>query len=297
MQGNELIRGIVVKTYNSFYYVQTNSSQITCTLRGRMKQERFSLLVGDIVQYTLNGPDKGVIEQILPRRTKLERPMVANVDQVIVTFAAATPDLHVGLVDRFLVLAALSGLKAYLCINKIELLPADRLQDIINLYRAIGYPVLALSAKEGTGVAELKQILYGKISAFAGPSGVGKSTLLNAIEPGFQLTTGELSEKIGRGKHTTRFAQLLPLAGGEGFVVDTPGFSFTEFSGIKEAQLADCFPEMELYSAHCRFSSCLHVKEPQCAVKEAVTDGHIAQSRYASYLEIIGELREQRSKF
>ncbi|CUH94223.1 putative ribosome biogenesis GTPase RsgA [Propionispora sp. 2/2-37] len=291
-----MFQGIVVKAYNGFYYVKNTSKITMCTLRGRIKKERFSLLVGDSVVYTLTGQEKGVIERILPRRSILTRPMVANVDQVIITFAAANPDMNVELLDRFLVLAELAQLKAYLCINKTELVEWGSLQPVIELYESIGYDVIALSAKTEIGVKDLRHILYDRISVFAGPSGVGKSTILNLIEPGFQLETGEVSEKIGRGRHTTRFAQLLPLTGG-GYVVDTPGFSFTEFSNLREPELTYCFREIALQAAQCKFASCLHVKEPQCAVKEAVLSGKIAQSRYNSYLAILEELKEQSSKF
>lgn len=291
-----MFQGIVVKAYNGFYYVKNTSKITMCTLRGRIKKERFSLLVGDRVVYTIIGQDKGVIEEILPRRSILARPMVANVDQVIITFAAANPGMKVELLDRFLVLAELAQLKIYLCINKTELVDRENLQPVIELYESIGYDVIALSAKTEMGITNLRQILYDQISVFAGPSGVGKSTILNLIEPGFQLETGEVSEKIGRGKHTTRFAQLLPLTGG-GYVVDTPGFSFTEFSNLKENELTYCFREIALRAAQCKFTSCLHVKEPQCAVKEAVLSGKIAQSRYDSYLAILEELKEQSNKF
>lgn len=285
-----MLSGIVIKAYNSYYYVQTADKIAMCTLRGRFKKERFSLLVGDKVEYTATGIDKGVIEEILPRRSMLKRPMVANVDQVILTFAAASPDINIALVDRFLVLAELSSLKIVLCINKTDLASSDELSKIAALYTHIGYPVILLSAKNGTGIDELRFVLNDQISVFAGPSGVGKSTILNNIEPGLQLVTGTVSEKIGRGKHTTRFAQLLSLTAG-GFVVDTPGFSLTEFSDINENELMHCFMDFAEFIPKCKFSSCLHFKEPQCAVKHAVLENAISQQRYDSYLEILTEIK------
>ncbi|MEN6413673.1 MAG: ribosome small subunit-dependent GTPase A [Veillonellales bacterium] len=291
-----MLHGVVIKTYNSYYYVQTADKIAMCTLRGRFKKERFSLLVGDEVQYDMLGNDKGVIEQILPRRSMLKRPMVANVDQVILTFAAVQPKINPALMDRFLILADLSALVTILCINKMDLADSAELSPIIELYRSIGYKVITLSAKYGSGILDLRKLLCDRITAFAGPSGVGKSTILNTIEPGLQLVTGAVSDKIGRGRHTTRFAELLPLTGG-GFVVDTPGFSLTECNDIPESQLMYCFHEIAAFAPKCRFKSCLHFKEPQCAVKQAVADGKISKQRYQSYLEALTEIRENKKGF
>jgi ribosome biogenesis GTPase / thiamine phosphate phosphatase len=291
-----VLTGIVVKAYSSYYYVRAGRRVVTCTLRGRFKKERFSLLVGDEVEYTVTGDDKGVIEEILPRRSMLKRPMVANVDQVVLTFAAANPDINTVLVDRFLVLAESSGLDIVICINKLDLADIAELEPITASYRAIGYQVILSSTRSGAGVEELRNRLYNRISVFAGPSGAGKSSLLNTLQPGLALVTGEVSAKIGRGKHTTRFAELLPLAGG-GFVVDTPGFSLTEFADIAEIDLAYYFPDIAALAPECKFSTCVHNKEPQCAVKHAVSDGRIARNRYDSYLEILGEIRENKKGF
>ena len=289
-------QGVVIKAYNSYYYIQTEQKVTMCTLRGRFKQEKFSLLVGDEVRYVHTGSDKGVIEEILSRRSMLKRPMVANVDQVLVTFAAANPDISKVLVDRFLVLAELSGLPATLCINKIDLADAAEIALLANRYNQIGYPVILVSAKQALSMDKLRDILHNKVTVFAGPSGVGKSSLLNTLQPGLTLTTGDVSKKIGRGRHTTRYAELLPLDSG-GFVVDTPGFSFTEFLDIEENELMRCFREFLPLLASCRFSSCLHLKEPQCAVKEAVTSGRVFAERYDSYLALMTELREFRKGY
>lgn len=291
-----MLLGVVIKAYNSFYYVQTNEKVTMCTLRGRFKKERFSLIVGDEVEYALDA-GKGVIERILPRHSILKKPPVANVDQVVLTFAAVSPDINLQLIDRFLVLAEMSRLVTIIiCINKADLADIDELNKIRNLYRQIGYPVFLLSAKTGLGIGDLKNTLYNKISVFAGPSGVGKSTILNAIEPGLSLVTGEISEKIKRGKHTTRFAQLLPISGG-GLLVDTPGFSFTEFNDIEKNELTYYFREIEHVAPQCKFNTCLHDKEPQCAVKQAVASGNISESRYRSYLEILYEIINNKRGF
>lgn len=291
-----MLNGVIIKTYNSFYYVQTADQVVACKLRGRFKKERFSLLVGDQVEYELSGVGAGVIEKIMPRRSMLRRPMIANIDQVILTFAAVNPNINRDLVDRFLVLAEMSDLDIVLCINKVDLADTNELENIVEHYRNIGYKVITLSAKAGIGVHELRDKLYGKISVFAGPSGAGKSTILNNVETGLTLVTGEVSAKIGRGKHTTRFAELLPLSGG-GFVVDTPGFSLTEFSDMTPTELMHCFPEISELVSGCKFSTCIHSREPQCAVKQAVLEGRIQEQRYQSYLEILGEIIENKKGF
>jgi ribosome biogenesis GTPase len=291
-----LLQGVVIKAYNSFYYVQTEDNVTMCTLRGRFKKDRFSLIVGDEVEYVAHSRGKGVIETILPRRTLLQRPLVANVDQVVLTFAAVNPDVSTSLLDRFLVVAESSELKVIICLNKIDLINVEELASLVEIYRNIGYPLILASAKLGTGIAELRTMLQDKITAFAGPSGAGKSTMLNAVQPGLALVTGAVSEKIGRGKHTTRFAHLLPLAGG-GHVVDTPGFSATDFSGIAPTALSLSFPEIAAVASECKFTSCLHYKEPQCAVKQAVQENKIARSRYESYLTILEEIRSQKKVY
>lgn len=291
-----MLKGIVVKAYNSYYYLQSGNKIITCHLRGRFKKGRFSLIVGDEVSYTLTGPEKGIIEDILPRRSMLKRPMVANVDQVVLTFAAVNPDINPALIDRFLVIAEYSELDILICINKIDLANSDTIASLAERYVQVGYRLFTVAAKTGSGIAKLQEYLHDKISVFAGPSGAGKSTILNAVQPGLELTTGEVSHKIGRGKHTTRFAELLPLNGG-GFVVDTPGFSFTDFSEIEEAHLMDYFPEIAQIASKCKFNTCIHYKEPQCAVKQAVADGLIHTERYQSYLDILTEIKANKRGF
>lgn len=267
-----------------------------CTLRGKFKKERYSLLVGDEVEYELSGQQKGVIEQILPRRSMLKRPMVANVDQVILTFAAVNPNLNPVLIDRFLVLAELSNLDITICVNKVDLANIKDIEQFVDVYKQIGYSVIPTSVKTGIGLEILRKLLYNKITVFAGPSGVGKSSILNGLEPGLELVTGEVSAKIGRGRHTTRFAQLLPISGG-GFVVDTPGFSATDFSDIKETQLMHCFPEISRLSHDCKYNTCLHFKEPQCAVKQAVFEKRISENRYNSYIQILEDIRQNKKGF
>ncbi|MDR1701301.1 MAG: ribosome small subunit-dependent GTPase A [Sporomusaceae bacterium] len=286
-------QGRVVKTYNSYYYVDTGGERVACRLRGRFKQERFSLVVGDEVIFAKTGSGEGIIEKILPRHSLLKRPAVANVDQALLVFAAANPDLNPALLDQFLVLAEQSRLDIIICINKADLAVPTALAELAAKYRGIGYQILFTSTKDGRGLAELKASLQNKISVFSGPSGVGKSSLLNLIEPGFNLQTGQVSQKIGRGKHTTRFAELFRLAGGA-FVVDTPGFSFTEFDDFTATELAYYFPEFEPFLPGCKFNTCLHLSEPGCQVKQAVADRLILAERYASYVDILQKIKEKR---
>jgi ribosome biogenesis GTPase len=285
--------GIVLRAYSSYYYVQSGALVYECKLRGRFKKERFSLIVGDRVDFSVLADGKGVIEDILPRQTLMMRPLVANVDQAVLTFAAKNPDLNLSLVDRFLVLAEHARLDIVICINKADLADTADLQDIIRRYESIGYKVITTVAKQGKGIDELEKCLKDRTTVFAGPSGVGKSTILNAVQPGFALQTGEVSEKIGRGKHTTRFAQLLALNMG-GFVVDTPGFSSIEFTDIAPEDLMYYFPEMEEIAASCKFNQCLHWKEPKCSVKEAVNNNLISSDRYEHYLEFLAEIKESK---
>jgi ribosome biogenesis GTPase len=283
--------GVVLRAYSSYYYIQSEQDIYECKLRGRFKKERFSLFVGDRVRIQVQTDGTGMIEEILPRRSLLTRPTVANVDQVVLTFAARNPDINLSLVDRFLVLAEHAELDIIICINKFDLADQQATQDIMDIYHNVGYTVIGTAAKTGMGVDILKNRLKDRTTVFAGPSGAGKSTLLNAIQAGFALQTGEVSEKIGRGKHTTRFAQLLALNIG-GFVVDTPGFSNIEFGDFSTESLAAYFPEMA--ERGCKFKPCLHWKEPQCQVKEAVEQGQIARIRYEHYLQFLAEIKEHK---
>lgn len=281
--------GIIIKAYNGYYYVKENNNLIACKLRGRLKKTKFSLGVGDKVEYSLLEENNGIIEEILPRTTLLQRPLVANVDQVILTFAAIHPNINFDLLDKFLVLAEKSDLNILICINKVDLVDLEELKKKLSNYYNIGYKIILVSAQTSYNIQSLKHELEGKISVFAGPSGVGKSSILNSISPNLKLTTGELSEKIARGKHTTRYAELLSLEENT-FVVDTPGFSFTEFEHISESELPYYFPEFNNFIGKCKFNTCIHDKEPNCAIKEGVTEGLITTERYNSYLQILNEI-------
>ena len=287
----------VIKMYNGFYYLQVAGQEelLSCRLRGRIKRNKGAVVTGDYVEYQMLEDDTGVIESCLPRRTLLKRPAVANIDQVLITFAARQPDLNQLLLNRFLVLAEWSGIpEIVICINKCDLLEekADFLQD----YVQAGYKLLMVSAQEGQGIQELKNLLAGRVTVFAGPSGVGKSSLLNAVDSNLELATGKISDKIKRGKHTTRAACLLPLPEG-GTVVDTPGFSAAELENIDKAQLAHYFPEFRPYIEKCYYNTCTHSHEPDCAVKEAVAAGAICQARYEAYLNILQTINERKKAY
>ncbi len=287
----------VIKMYNGFYYLQVAGQEelLSCRLRGRIKRNKGAVVTGDYVEYQMLEDGTGVIESCLPRRTLLKRPAVANIDQVLITFAARQPDLNQLLLNRFLVLAEWSGIpEIVICINKCDLLEekADFLQD----YVQAGYKLLMVSAQEGQGIQELKNLLAGRVTVFAGPSGVGKSSLLNAVDSNLELATGKISDKIKRGKHTTRAACLLPLPEG-GTVVDTPGFSAAELENIDKAQLAHYFPEFRPYIEKCYYNTCTHSHEPDCAVKEAVAAGAICHARYEAYLNILQTINERKKAY
>jgi len=287
-----MLSGLVIKTYSNYFLVLVEGREVRCRLRGRFRRERLQVLTGDRVQVNLLDEGTGVIEGVLPRKSQLVRPPVANVDQVICVFSARQPVLNLSLVDRMLVQAEKEQLAAVLCLNKIDLLDQEEVEEVEAHYRPAGYPVLPTSARFGVGIEELRSRLEGKISVLAGQSGVGKSRLLNALQPGLQLRTGELSRKVGRGRHTTRHVELLFIAPG-GWVADTPGFSVLEpAAGMAAEELGGCFPEIKKHATGCRFSNCLHRHEPQCAVKEAVEEGNIPYQRYEHYLQILQEIEE-----
>lgn len=287
-------QGRVLKAYNSFFYVSSPEGLVTCQLRGKFKK-RQSIFPGDCVAYTDLSDGTGVIEQLFPRKSLMRRPAVANIDQAVLTFAAAQPDLHPLLLNRFLVLAEWSMIPSIiLCVNKCDLLGVEG-RAVLSEYESLGYPLVRVSAREKTGIAELAGHLAHHVTVFAGPSGVGKSSLLNAIDPTLTLTTGHVSKKIKRGRHTTRVAELLPYQ--EGYIVDTPGFSAMELEQIDETRLTDYFPEMRPYHGQCRFSPCSHSHEPGCKIKEAVQEGAILPERYTAYLAILQEIRERKKDY
>lgn len=282
------LQGLVLKNYNGYYYVQVGASVYTCKVKGKMKQNRFSLATGDAVLLEPGEKGEGMIKNVLPRKNFLPRPTMANLDLFVATFACAAPDFSYLLADKLLALAELARIPAILVLNKEDQAPEGLIAAVRTTYESIGYEVFTLSAKNGTGVEALRERLKGKICAFGGPSGVGKSSTINAIDSSVDLRTGAVSEKIGRGKHTTRFAQLLPFD--EGYIADTPGFGNLLLEGMEPEQALAAFREFAQYEAGCRFCPCSHTHEPICGVKEAVASGAIAASRYESYLAMLEEI-------
>lgn len=285
-------RGRIQKALSGFYYVDVDGMLVTCRARGKFRREGRSPLVGDWVEVRETGPGEGMVWEIEPRRNAFDRPAVANVDQLVVVASAAIPVTDPFLIDRVAAIAALKDCGVVVCVNKCDLEPGEALSEI---YRQ--FPVVLTSAETGQGVAELTELLRGRLSAFTGNSGVGKSSLLNAIQPDFSLRTAEVSEKLGRGKHTTRHVELYRLdCGAE--VIDTPGFSSFDAQELDlelKERLPECFLEFRPYLEECRFVGCSHTKEKGCAVLRAVKAGEIPRSRHESYVRMYNELKDLRA--
>ena len=288
-----MLSGRIVKALSGFYYVKTDIGLISCKARGRFRLDGTSPLVGDWVQCQTDNDGYGRIDHVENRRNWFIRPAVSNLDTLVFVAAGVNPVTDPYLIDRVSVIASEADCELIICVNKSDLPPAA--DEAFKICESAGYQVLHVSAQTGAGVDALRRELSGHITCFAGPSGVGKSSLLNAIEPGLSLQTGHVSEKIKRGRHTTRVAELLPFAGG--YIVDTPGFSSMELDGIDKLLLPSYFPEFRPYLGHCRFSPCSHSHEPDCAVKDAVAAGSIPQERYDAYLSILEEIHDNQKKY
>ncbi len=276
--------GVIVKALSGFYYVsQGEDPPVVCRARGRFRHDRVVPLVGDRVRFTRLPDGGGTVEELLPRRNAFRRPAVANLDQLVIVASGAIPVTDPFLIDRMLSLAEWKNCRPVLCLNKCDLDRADALWEI---YTRVGVPTIRVSAATGEGREALLREISGKVSAFTGNSGVGKSSILNLLEPDFSLQVGEVSDKLGRGRHTTRHVELFPI--GEGaYVADTPGFSsFEEEEGWSAGELAGTFPEFRPYLEQCRFAGCSHRREKDCAVLAAVAAGEIPKSRHESYLRL-----------
>ena len=283
--------GRIVKALSGFYYVDTGENQpIPCRGRGKLRHQRITPLVGDRVEISSLDDGTGIVNTVLPRKNQFRRPMVANIDQMVMIASGAIPVTDPFLIDRMAAMAEWKGCEVLICFNKCDL---DRAEELAALYRTAGFSVLQVSAESGEGVQKLAAAIAGKVSAFTGNSGVGKSSILNALQPDFGLQVGEVSEKLGRGRHTTRHVELFPVAGG--LVADTPGFSSfdaEQTEAIPREKLASAFREFRPYMDLCRFQGCSHVKEKGCAVREAVAGGIIALSRHKSYIRLYEQASE-----
>jgi len=277
--------GIIMKSLSGFYYVETADKTVECKARGRFRLDKISPLVGDIADVELTEGDRGVITALHKRKNSFIRPPVANVDQILIFASGAIPVTDPYLIDKMTVIAEYNSCESIICINKCDLDSADELYDI---YGSSPFKTLRTSAETGEGIDELKLLLKGKISVFAGNSGVGKSSVLNCLEPEMNLSVGEVSEKLGRGRHTTRHVELFKTSFG-GLIADTPGFSSFDterMEFLRKEDLQHYFPEINEYLGSCRFLDCAHIKEPDCAVLEAIRGGKIQKSRHNSYIRL-----------
>ncbi len=290
---DDMAEGRIQKALSGFYYVDTGSETLTCRARGKFRKEGVSPLVGDRVTVRELGSGEGFVEEILPRRNAFSRPAVANIDQLVVIASAAIPKTDPFLIDRVAAIAALKNCEVLILLNKCDLDPAE---ELYRIYTAAGFPTLRVSAETGEGMEELKPLIAGKLSAFTGNSGVGKSSILNTLDPRFALKTGEISTALGRGRHTTRHVELFRLdCGAE--VVDSPGFSSFETEELDlelKSRLPETFREFRPYLGQCRFLDCAHTREKGCAVLAALKAGEIQPSRHRSYLRLYEELRPLR---
>ena len=290
------MQGKIVKGISGFYYVHVVESGIyECKAKGIFRQQKMKPLVGDDVEIDIISEEKktGNVAAILPRKNALIRPAVVNVDQALLIFAAARPNPNFNLLDRFLVMMGRQDVPVILCFNKCDLITEEQQQEIAAIYEASGCKILFVSAKKELGLKELQEILEGKTTTVAGPSGVGKSSLINLLAPEACMETGEISKKIERGRHTTRHAELIQLKG-DGYIMDTPGFSSLYLPEMEKEELQDCYPEFAAFEPYCRFQGCSHINEPDCGVKEALSEGKIHPVRYENYCQLYGELKDRK---
>lgn len=290
------MQGKIIKGIAGFYYIYAEDGNVyECKAKGIFRKDNFKPLVGDNVEITvLNEEEKeGSVTSILPRRNSLIRPAVANVDQAFLIFAMENPKPNFLLLDRFLIMMKQQKIPVVICFNKKDVGEKEEMEKLYEIYTGCGYRVVLSSTYEGEGMDEIHEILKGKTTVVAGPSGVGKSSITNCMQGEVQMETGEISKKLKRGKHTTRHSQVIPVEKNT-FLVDTPGFSSLYLTDMKEEELRDYFPEFVMYEPQCRFQGCMHIHEPGCAVKKALSEGKISQQRYDNYLALYEELKEKR---
>ncbi|MBU8638361.1 MULTISPECIES: ribosome small subunit-dependent GTPase A [Bacillus] len=295
--------GKIIKALSGFYYVLDESQEsgkvVQCRARGIFRKNKITPLVGDYVVYQADNDKEGYLLEVKERTNELVRPPISNVDQAVLVFSAAEPTFSTSLLDRFLVLVEANHIEPIICITKMDLLKTDEERETIMAYaddyRQIGYDVHLTSTIEGDGIEKLTPHFHNKITVFAGQSGVGKSSLLNAMSPELALKTDDISSHLGRGKHTTRHVELIQTA--NGLIADTPGFSSLEFTGIEAEDLGLYFLDIRDRSADCKFRGCLHVKEPGCAIKDAVEQDQIKEYRYQHYLEFLTEIKDRKPRY
>ncbi len=290
------MKGKIVKGISGFYYVHVAETGIyECKAKGIFRNQKIKPLVGDDVEIVVLDEEKkiGNVEKILPRTRELIRPAVANIDMALVIFAAAKPDPNFNLLDRFLCMMEYQKVPVTICFNKCDLVTEEQREVLRKIYKLAGYELLFTSAKTQENVEKLKSVLQGKMTAVAGPSGVGKSSLINDLQDAVQMQTGGISDKIERGKHTTRHSQIIPIAENT-YIMDTPGFSSMDLPGFSKEDLWTCYPEFVSFEPGCRFIGCSHIGEPDCGVKTALAEGKISQVRYDNYVQLYQEMKNMR---
>lgn len=290
-----MVEGVIVKGVGGFYYVKAQERLYECRARGLFREDNITPLVGDKVLIRINEEDgTGYIEEIMERKSELIRPPVANVTQAIIVMSIKKPDINFWLLDRFIILAEHQNLNIIICLNKVDLTKREEITSILDIYKNTSYPIVKTSTKTGEGIEDLKEYLKDQVTVVAGPSGVGKSSLLNQIKPGLELKTGDVSKKTTRGRHTTRHVELIDL-GSNSYVLDTPGFSSLNLDFIEfEEELSRYFNEIDEFATSCKFINCLHFKEPGCEVKKQVEKGRISPVRYENYLKFLEEIKSIR---
>ncbi len=290
------MQGKIIKGIAGFYYVHVVESGLyECKAKGVFRKEKIKPLVGDIVEIDIldENEKKGNIVEILERKNELIRPAVANIDQALVVFAVTKPKPHFNLLDRFLIMMESKGIPVVLCFNKKDIATEQEIQELKEIYETCGYQMIFTSALEKENIEEVKALLKGKTTAIAGPSGVGKSSLINIFQPDANMETGSISEKIERGKHTTRHSELIWIEE-DTYIMDTPGFSSLYTNEFEKEELKYYFREFEAYEGQCKFHGCDHIHEPGCAIKQAMEEGKVHPVRYKNYLDMYQELKDKR---
>lgn len=290
--------GRIIKALSGFYYVESEGKIFQCRGRGLFRLTKVNPLVGDYVKFEESNPGEGSVLEILPRKNELIRPPISNIDQAIIVVSVSKPEFSTLLLDRFLVLIESKRIEPVIFITKMDTASREKKVEISkfeDIYKEIGYSVETMSTKSPDELSRVTEYFPKKVSVIAGQSGVGKSSLLNTINPNFKLETNEISNSLGRGKHTTRHVELMMINGG--LVADTPGFSSLEFTELEADQLQECFPEIRERANECKFRGCMHNKEPKCAVKKAVEAGEIASFRYEHYMQFLEEIQQRKPRY
>lgn len=281
------MEGTIIKGIGGFYYIKTEDCIIEAKARGKFRNKGLTPMVGDKVIITIKD-NQGAIEEICNRKNELIRPAVANISQSFVVFALKNPDINLDLLNKFLLQCEIKQIKSIVCFNKIDLMDDFTDHDAVKMVESAGYEYVFLNAKTGSGLEQIRNRLKDNVTVFCGPSGVGKSTILNKIVGEELMETGSISDRLKRGKHTTRHSELVEISGG--FLVDTPGFSTLDLNFDSKEEIQDYFPEFRPYKDNCKFNSCIHYKEPGCKVKDALNEGKINTKRYEFYIKTIEEI-------